>query len=111
MNVSFEQTQNFIVSLTETEGTVSFESSLEMAVTFSEGGELSCVFEPEDDFSVDFGTSVASGDYSGSYTVTPTISTQTLATEGKTLSANITVNPIPSYYGLITWDGSTLTVS
>lgn len=49
--------------------------------------------------------------YSGSYTVTPTQYAQTLNTAGKTLQRNITVEPIPSNYGLITWNGATLTVS
>ena len=50
-------------------------------------------------------------DYTGSYEFTPTQSTQTAPTANKTLTGNITINPIPSNYGLITWDGATLTVS
>lgn len=49
--------------------------------------------------------------YEGSYTVTPTMETQTLLTNGKLLARDVTINPIPSNYGLITWNGSTLTVS
>ena len=49
--------------------------------------------------------------YGGTYTVTPTQRTQTLPTEGMLLSDNITINPIPSNYGLITYNGSVLTVS
>ena len=49
--------------------------------------------------------------YDGPTVVTPNGSTQTLATNGKSLASDITVNPIPSNYGLITWDGSVLTVS
>ena len=42
---------------------------------------------------------------------TPTQATQIIVpTSGKVLS-KVTVNPIPSNYGLITWDGSSLTVS
>ena len=37
--------------------------------------------------------------------------TQTLATAEKTVLENIVINPIPSNYGLITWNGSVLTVS
>ena len=54
---------------------------------------------------------VISGDYDGSYSVTPTNQTQTLYTMNKTLTQNVVINPIPSNYGLITWDGSVLTVS
>lgn len=49
--------------------------------------------------------------YSGPYEVTPSRETQTLETAGKRCSQNIVVNPIPSNYGLITYNGSTLTVS
>lgn len=49
--------------------------------------------------------------YNGPTTVTPSLETQTLATSGKKLNSNITINPIPSNYGLITYDGSVLTVS
>ena len=49
--------------------------------------------------------------YGGSYTVTPDNNYQVLSTKDKMLSQNITINPIPNNYGLITWDGSTLTVS
>ena len=49
--------------------------------------------------------------YDGEYTVTPGSETITLRTKEKYLAQNITVNPVPSNYGLITWDGSILTVS
>ena len=49
--------------------------------------------------------------YTGDYTITPSAQTQTLPTENRQLTGNIIVNPIPSNYGLITWDGSTITVS
>lgn len=49
--------------------------------------------------------------YSGDYTVTPSAQAQTLETGGHVLLSNITVEAIPSNYGLITWNGSTITVS
>lgn len=49
--------------------------------------------------------------YEGAYEVTPSRQTQVLPTALKNLSQNIVVNPIPSNYGLVTWNGSTLTVS
>ena len=51
------------------------------------------------------------GSYHGATEVTPSEETQVLPTAGEMLSSDITVNPIPSNYGLITWNGSTLTVS
>lgn len=49
--------------------------------------------------------------YTGAYEVTPSGETQTLETENKRMTGNVTINPIPSNYGLITWNGSILTVS
>lgn len=49
--------------------------------------------------------------YDGPYEATPTQSEQVFQTNGKVMINNFTVNPIPSNYGLITWDGSVLTVS
>ena len=49
--------------------------------------------------------------YSGDVVITPSEEEQVLQTIHHTLLSNITINPIPSNYGLITWDGTTLTVS
>lgn len=49
--------------------------------------------------------------YNGEYEVTPTTETQTIPIIGLTARRNITINPIPSNYGLITWNGAVLTVS
>ena len=50
-------------------------------------------------------------EYTGPVEVTPNNQTQTLNTALKSVMENITINPIPNNYGLITWNGSTLTVS
>ena len=50
-------------------------------------------------------------EYAGSYSVTPSQEAQYLQTAGKRMADNVRVDPIPSNYGLITWNGSTLTVS
>lgn len=49
--------------------------------------------------------------YQGEYRITPSTQTQTLNTSGKYLQNNVVVEPIPSNYGLITYNGSTITVS
>lgn len=49
--------------------------------------------------------------YTGAYDVIPSSDVQTLNTEGFRLTRNIVVNPVPSNYGLITWNGAFLTVS
>lgn len=49
--------------------------------------------------------------YDGAYTVTPSEETQTLGTSSRLLSQDVVINPIPSNYGLITYDGSVIRVS
>ena len=48
--------------------------------------------------------------YEGEYRVTPSEEEQVLATRGRKMIDNVTVEPIPSNYGRIVWNGSTLTV-
>lgn len=50
-------------------------------------------------------------DYEGETTFTPSAEMQTIQTAQTVLLSDITINPIPSNYGLITWNGATLTVS
>lgn len=61
--------------------------------------------------SVETGRVVEKPVYSGPYTAEPSAEVQILETAGRVLSENITINPIPSNYGRITWNGSVLTVS
>lgn len=56
---------------------------------------------------VDFGVDP----YEGPTEVTPGPEEQVLHTEGLRMTADVTVAPIPSNYGLIEWDGSKLRVS
>lgn len=53
----------------------------------------------------------AGGEYFGPYEVTPTENEQVLPTAQLVASRDIVVNPIPSNWGRITWNGSVLTVS
>ena len=50
-------------------------------------------------------------EYDGSYQVEPSSTETVLACEGLKMVRNVVISPIPSNYGLVTWDGSTLTVS
>lgn len=49
--------------------------------------------------------------YDGPMEVTPSAATQILPTTERSVLADIVIKPIPSNYGLITWNGSTITVS
>ena len=67
-----------------------------------------------DEFTVDFENvqEVSPAEYyEGSYNVTPTQAQQVLPTQGLVSLHDFVIEPIPSNYGLITWNGSTLTVS
>ena len=65
----------------------------------------------QDGFAVDFGPGTPTGEYDGPYRVTPTAEEQVLSTRNKLLDGDIIVNPVPDNYGLITWNGSVITVS
>ena len=62
-------------------------------------------------FKVTQGIPIYPSSYQGSYTVTPTQSTQVLQTAHLMMNGNVTIAPIPSNYGLVTYNGSILTVS
>lgn len=54
---------------------------------------------------------VSEGDlYHGEYEFTPNNETQTVHTQDKLLLQNITINPVPSNYGKISWDGSNIMI-
>ena len=48
--------------------------------------------------------------YEGAYTFTPSDETQTIPTVDKVLREDIVINPVPSNYGRITYNGSAITV-
>lgn len=77
------------------------DTAVQLAVGGNEGAS----------FSVGDGFPIYPTAYTGSYTVTPAAAAQTLNTAGLMMTENVTIEPIPSNYGLITWNGSTLTVS
>lgn len=49
--------------------------------------------------------------YDGPYEVSAARWAQVLPTAGRVMTGDLTVRPVPSNWGLVTWDGSTLTVS
>lgn len=55
--------------------------------------------------------SVTNAPYTGSYTINPSQESQTIPIRNKVATQDITVNPIPDYYGRVTWDGSVLTIT
>ena len=49
--------------------------------------------------------------YTGATEITPSAETQVLPTAGLAIPGDITINPIPQNYGLITWNGLGIRVS
>ena len=49
--------------------------------------------------------------YTGEYEVTPSAETQILSTKNLRMTDDIVINPIPSVWGRITYNGAVLTVS
>lgn len=49
--------------------------------------------------------------YTGNYTIAPGTEEQVLSTKNLWMTDNITIEAIPQNYGLITWNGTVLTVS
>jgi hypothetical protein len=71
-------------------------------------GKLSAPATIEGDLSI---PSSVSAIYTGAYEFTPTRETQVININHKEALRNITINPIPQNYGLITYNGSIITVS
>lgn len=84
-------------------------------LSFTLQGDEALSFELEDNASIEFDLEtpnvIGVNTYDGPYEVTPSTETQTLATDNLLMTDNVIINPIPNNYGLITWNGSTLTVS
>lgn len=82
--------------------------------TFSESNNFTASFSENNGLSAGFGEVqyVQVGDwFTGDYEATPSDEEHRLLTAGKVLAHDIIINPIPSNYGRITWNGAYLTVS
>ena len=84
--------------------------SKDFKVKFNDSSVFSVKFAESPNMIVDMGPAIER-EYHGAYEVAPTNEYQTLHTTNRVLTHEIVVDPIPSNYGLITWNGSELTVS
>ena len=74
--------------------------------------DMDVVCDETFDMELDVAIQVGSGEYyDGPYEFTPSAEEQAVQIVNLMASENIIINPIPSNYGLITWNGSVLTVS
>lgn len=80
-------------------------------VTFREGDSIDVDFSEGDErFDVSFGAGIEK-EYHGQTEVIPAMDAQVLHTANRALTEDIIIDPIPNYYGLITYNGSYITVS
>lgn len=85
-----------------------------MKVIFREQDPVKVVFREDDRHTAHFSEHIevpVTDWYDGAYSATPSSERQEIPVTGKTMRQAFIVEPIPSNYGLITWNGSTLTVS
>lgn len=80
-------------------------------VIFGSDDSFGCDLQREESFVCSMGESFTAEMYHGATNIIPSGEQQILETEGKVISENIIIEPVPSNYGLITWDGTTLIVS
>ena len=90
---------------------VTLQGGGSQSITLQGSGELSFSISGGGELSVNIAHGYNPTWYEGEYTVTPTSSEQVLPTAVKTMRENLRVAPIPSNYGLITWNGTVITVS
>ena len=89
---------------------VQADGDLNLSLTENAGATVNLIEDGE------FGiiTEVHTGDlpyYTGPTTITPGPTAQTLSTAERVVAENIIINPIPTNYGLIGWNGAYITVS
>lgn len=81
--------------------------------TFAESDHFNASFSESNNFAGGFGEVqyVKVGDYyDGDYSATPSEGSQTIPTALKLMAHDFVIQPIPSNYGRISWNGSTLSV-
>lgn len=84
--------------------TLVFELSPTLQLAFNLANKQSVSFDLETPSAIGVTT------YDGAYEVTPSAETQTLSTRHRYMLDDITINPIPSDYGHIVYDGSKILV-
>lgn len=90
------------------------ETEVVFHATFTSSETFNASFTSDATFAAGFGEVIKIADvpvFGGPYEATPSNVAQIIPTSQMLMTENFTVNPIPSNYGLITWDGSVLTVS
>ena len=114
-NLSFtlESAEALTFSLVDTSITFALNDNEGLSFSLNSDEALSFGLSNANALSFDLKTPSQIGveNYDGEYVITPTNEAQILNTNHLRMMQNVTVNPIPSNYGLITWNGSKLMVS
>lgn len=111
MNISFDNAEHFEVGFSEgSQFNTTMQKDATFGASFSSAEHYDVTFNNTETFNVEFGAK-SGVPYEGQYVVTPSEETIVLNTNTFTMQGNVTINPIPSNYGKITWDGTKLTVS
>lgn len=85
-------------------------SEIDFNVVESDAASFS--LSSSDDIAFSIGAEIyASNPYHGEYVVIPSEEVQTLQTGDCLLRQDVRIEPIPNNYGLITYDGTAITVS
>lgn len=113
MNITIDETTLSLSVVSSVELAVSEDDAISIDLSADDSDQVALAVEDGEELSLSVGetATIVSNPYTGSYQWTPSTSTQTIEINGLTATADITINPIPSNYGLITWNGSQLTVS
>lgn len=88
--------------------------TIEMSVATYDDTLPMDVTSSEETIGMDIGAEYAMSNtdpFEGSYEYTPSEQTQTIPIEDLRATQDIVINPIPSNYGLITYNGISITVS
>lgn len=81
---------------------ITFDDEQQFNIGFSNGGG---------EIPASFDSVISAPSYTGDYDFTPSEQTQVISGKGLVLTDNIAIQPIPTNYGKLTWNGSVLTVS
>ena len=83
-------------------------------IRFNGGESFNATFSPLDEMAARFSDTILKpiGEFfEGAYEYTPSAEEQRIPIDGMVATADIVVHAIPNNYGLVTWDGRTITVS
>lgn len=89
-------------------------NDIHVSLSVDSVGALALALDHDESLSIALGDTYIDGgaaEYDGPYEVTPSSEPQVLQTQFLKMAHDVIVNPIPSNYGRVEWNGVALTVS